>query len=77
MSTESPIIKPAKNSKAKKIYECQHCGCQQAKWSGQCTDCETWNSLVEVVVSAKNNNNNINNKMKIGTRKTGRKRIEC
>jgi len=60
MSTESPIIKSAKTSKAKKIYECQHCGCQQAKWVGQCGDCDTWNSFVEVVISAKNNNNNIN-----------------
>ncbi len=47
-------------SKAKKIYECQHCGAQQPKWVGQCNDCQTWNSYTEVVLAAKNTSNNIN-----------------
>lgn len=34
-------------SKAKTIYSCQHCGTNHPKWSGQCSDCGEWNSLVE------------------------------
>ncbi len=34
-------------SKAKTIYTCQHCGTNHPKWSGQCSDCGEWNSLVE------------------------------
>jgi DNA repair protein RadA/Sms len=34
-------------SKAKTVYLCQHCGTSHPKWSGQCTDCGEWNSLVE------------------------------
>jgi DNA repair protein RadA/Sms len=28
-------------------YECQQCGYQSPKWLGRCTDCGSWNSLVE------------------------------
>jgi DNA repair protein RadA/Sms len=28
-------------------YVCQHCGAQYPKWSGQCSECNAWNSLVE------------------------------
>lgn len=34
-------------SKVKTIYLCQHCGTSYPKWSGQCSDCGEWNSLVE------------------------------
>jgi len=34
-------------SKTKTIYLCQHCGASHPKWSGQCSDCGQWNSLVE------------------------------
>lgn len=37
-------------SKAKTVYTCQHCGTSHPKWSGQCTDCGEWNSLVEAKV---------------------------
>jgi DNA repair protein RadA/Sms len=34
--------------KQKKYFECQSCGAQFAKWQGQCTDCNKWNTLEEV-----------------------------
>jgi DNA repair protein RadA/Sms len=35
-------------SNAKKTaYLCQSCGAMHFKWSGKCTDCGSWNSLVE------------------------------
>jgi DNA repair protein RadA/Sms len=33
------------------IYVCQSCGGVQSRWSGQCTACGGWNSLVEEVQS--------------------------
>ncbi|MDB5438156.1 MAG: repair protein RadA, partial [Caulobacteraceae bacterium] len=32
-------------------YVCQVCGAAHAKWAGQCSDCNAWNSLVEEVTS--------------------------
>ena len=34
-------------SKKKKYYLCLTCGSGFSKWSGQCPDCQEWNSLVE------------------------------
>jgi len=34
-------------------FVCQNCGNEQAKWSGQCSGCQQWNSLVETVVAVK------------------------
>ncbi len=34
---------------SKTIYECNHCGSQFAKWSGQCPECGKWNTLEEGV----------------------------
>jgi len=31
-------------------YICQECGTSHAKWSGQCTECNAWNSLAEEAV---------------------------
>lgn len=42
------------STKTKLIYTCQKCGAQYPKWTGQCTDCETWNSIVEDVVTKSN-----------------------
>lgn len=36
-------------SKSSVVYECSECGAQSAKWSGQCSECGKWNSLVESV----------------------------
>lgn len=38
----------------KRLYQCEQCGAQQPKWTGQCPDCGTWNSLVETVAAAAN-----------------------
>lgn len=36
---------------SKTIYECSTCGSQQPKWSGQCPDCQSWNTFTETVVA--------------------------
>ena len=33
------------------IFVCQQCGNEYSKWMGKCTACNSWNSLVETVVS--------------------------
>ena len=38
--------------KTKSAYQCGDCGAQAPKWSGQCTDCGAWNTLVEVSITA-------------------------
>ncbi len=38
--------------KLKQIYVCEQCGSQSPKWLGQCTDCGSWNSFIEEVISA-------------------------
>lgn len=35
-------------AKLKSIFECQHCGAQSTKWAGKCTNCNSWDSLVEI-----------------------------
>ena len=37
-------------SKTKTQYTCQICGSIHPKWTGQCTDCEAWNTLTEVAM---------------------------
>jgi len=34
-------------AKAKVQYHCSECGAVSIKWSGQCPDCESWNTLME------------------------------
>ena len=36
-------------AKTKTTHACQKCGAQFPKWSGQCSNCESWNSLIEEV----------------------------
>lgn len=38
--------------KAKSQFVCQQCGATYTKWMGQCTNCSSWNSLVEQVVES-------------------------
>lgn len=38
-------------SKVKSIYVCQQCGATSPKWMGKCPHCDSWNSLVEELVS--------------------------
>lgn len=35
-------------------FVCQNCGADFPKWSGQCSQCGQWNTLVETLVSTKN-----------------------
>ena len=35
---------------SKTTFFCQHCGTQYAQWTGQCTSCRQWNTIVEEVV---------------------------
>ncbi|MGI9228595.1 MAG: DNA repair protein RadA [Gammaproteobacteria bacterium] len=37
-------------AKSKVQYQCGECGASAPKWTGQCPDCQAWNSLLEVVV---------------------------
>jgi DNA repair protein RadA/Sms len=34
-------------TKSKTAFVCNECGSEYSKWQGQCTDCNTWNSVVE------------------------------
>lgn len=34
-------------SKPKRVYSCQSCGGHFLQWSGQCGECQAWNSLLE------------------------------
>ena len=36
----------------KLVYQCQACGAQASKWSGQCPDCGEWNTLLESAAPA-------------------------
>ena len=38
-------------AKNKTIYVCQSCGAQKPRWEGKCTDCGSWNTLVEETFS--------------------------
>jgi DNA repair protein RadA/Sms len=40
--------------KTKFIYTCQKCGAEYPKWAGHCTDCGSWNSLVEDIAVKSN-----------------------
>ncbi|RAP37694.1 DNA repair protein RadA [Candidatus Marinamargulisbacteria bacterium SCGC AAA071-K20] len=35
-------------AKLETIFECQECGSSHPRWQGQCTQCQAWNSLVEM-----------------------------
>lgn len=39
-------------TKPKISYSCTECGAVSPKWMGQCNDCNAWNSLVEMVITA-------------------------
>ena len=43
-------------TKVKTRYTCNECGSSTPKWTGQCPDCQTWNSLIETVYSARQTN---------------------
>lgn len=35
----------------RRLYQCEQCGAQHPKWTGQCPDCGNWNSLIETVAA--------------------------
>jgi DNA repair protein RadA/Sms len=35
-------------AKAKKLFECQSCGLESAKWMGKCPNCGSWESFIEL-----------------------------
>ncbi|MGN1018230.1 MAG: DNA repair protein RadA, partial [Oscillospiraceae bacterium] len=37
----------------KTVFCCSECGNETVKWSGRCTACGAWDSLVEVKLDAK------------------------
>ena len=39
-------------ARAKTIYRCGECGATEPKWTGRCSGCEGWNTLVEELVEA-------------------------
>ncbi len=39
-------------AKPKLSYSCRSCGALAPKWSGQCADCEEWNTLEETIATA-------------------------
>ena len=43
-------------SKVKTSFFCQNCGTQHAQWMGKCSNCGEWNTIVEEVISKKENN---------------------
>ncbi|MCB9033114.1 MAG: DNA repair protein RadA [Chitinophagales bacterium] len=43
-------------SKVKSVFVCQVCGSVASKWSGKCSNCGEWNSLVEEIVEKPNKN---------------------
>ena len=38
--------------KTKRAYVCKECGATQPKWAGQCSECESWNSLEETLAQS-------------------------
>jgi DNA repair protein RadA/Sms len=43
-------------TKVKSSYGCSECGAISHKWSGQCLECEAWNSVHEIINSISTNN---------------------
>lgn len=39
-------------AKVKLTHSCQACGAEFPKWSGQCSNCQAWNTLVEEITSS-------------------------
>ncbi|HEX7983449.1 MAG TPA: DNA repair protein RadA [Duganella sp.] len=43
-------------AKAKTNYTCTECGAIATKWTGQCSSCQQWNTMVETLVETGGNN---------------------
>jgi DNA repair protein RadA/Sms len=40
-------------AKPRRRYQCQACGAESPKWSGQCPECDAWNTLEEEVIAVR------------------------
>lgn len=40
-------------AQTKSVYTCQNCGTQFSKWMGKCSACNEWNTIVEEIVTKK------------------------
>src|SRR5512145_3131818 len=36
-------------AKNRNFFECQACGKKYPKWEGRCSECNAWNSIIEVI----------------------------
>lgn len=50
-------------------FVCQQCGAVYSKWMGQCSNCQTWNSLVEQAVESADNKKSAIEKGKLSGKK--------
>lgn len=55
--------------KSKSQFVCQQCGATYAKWVGQCTNCGSWNSLVEQIAESDVNKKSAIEKGKLSGKK--------
>ena len=53
-------------AKVKTHYVCQECGSNFPKWMGKCSECESWNSLVEETLSIAKEQNISSRNMQLG-----------
>ena len=44
-------------AKVKTSFFCQNCGAQSPKWTGQCSACNEWNTIVEEVIQKEEKRN--------------------
>src|SRR5690554_1622929 len=42
------MVRGAEVAKQKTAFVCNECGAEFGKWQGQCSECNTWNSVVEL-----------------------------
>ena len=38
-------------AKVKTVFQCNACGAESPKWTGQCPGCGAWNTLVEALLT--------------------------
>jgi DNA repair protein RadA/Sms len=48
-------------SKTKSAFSCTECGAVSPQWNGQCSDCEAWNTIIEVIGCLSPKENSISN----------------
>jgi DNA repair protein RadA/Sms len=46
-------------AKEKKSFVCSECGSEHTRWQGRCSDCNEWNTIVEMKISPVNPKNKV------------------